>query len=234
MAHFIFLIMAPLTRSLFKTVVRHTFEQLPDELLIEVLSNLGDRDLGAALCSGKRFSVLKEQIWRAVCAKRWPHWFAITKSTQVPWRRQAELFSLRERELLVQPNQQAIQKTQTVVTPNNRAVLAEWLAEVCLEAFEQPSGGLTVLPTVCIAEDRHPLKVLGAMYRCPGIGSWSPPLYSRPSLILTTTFHSTTWRSSHGKRLPLGPVVLPLLSVGGQTSTLLDEASALPAQFNSP
>lgn len=148
--------MAPLTRSLFKTVVRHTFEQLPDELLIEVLSNLGDRDLGAVLCSGKRFSVLKEQIWRAVCAKRWPHWFAITKSTQVPWRRQAELFSLRERELLVQPNQQAIQKTQTVVTPNNRAVLAEWLAEVCLDPFDQPSGGLNVLPTVCIAEDRHP------------------------------------------------------------------------------
>lgn len=148
--------MAPLTRSLFKTVVRHTFEQLPDELLIEVLSNLGDRDLGAALCSGKRFSVLKEQIWRAVCAKRWSHWFAITKSTQVPWRRQAELFSLRERELLVQPNQQAIQKTQTVVTPNNRAVLAEWLAEVCLEPFDQPSGGLNALPTVCIAEDRHP------------------------------------------------------------------------------
>ncbi|CAL5228946.1 g12177 [Coccomyxa viridis] len=69
--------MAPLTRSIFKTVVRHTFEQLPDELLIE-----------------------------------------------------AELLSLRERELLVQPNQQAIQKTQTVVTANNRTVLAEWLAEV--------------------------------------------------------------------------------------------------------
>lgn len=150
-------IMAPLTRSIFKTVVRHTFEQLPDELLIEVLSHLSDRDLGAALCSSKRFSVLKEQIWRAVCAKRWSHWFAVTRSTQVPWRRQAELLSLRERELLVQPNQQAIQKTQTVVTPSNRAVLAEWLAEVGIERFRQSSDGSHVLPTACSTEDRcHP------------------------------------------------------------------------------
>ena len=156
--HFAFhLIMAPLTRSIFKTVVRHTFEQLPDELLIEVLSHLCDRDLGAALCSSKRFSALKDHIWRAVCAKRWPHWFAVTRSTQVPWRRQAELLSLRERELLVQPNQQAIQKTQTVVTPNNRAVLAEWLAEVRVERFLLSSAPSHPLPTACIVEDRcHP------------------------------------------------------------------------------
>ena len=149
--------MAPLTRSIFKTVVRHTFEQLPDELLIEVLSHLCDRDLGAALCSSKRFSVLNEQIWRAVCAKRWPHWFAVTRTTQVPWRRQAELLSLRERELVVQPNQQAIQKTQTVVTPSNRAVLAEWLAEVRATPILRSSAGSHVLPTAYIAEDRcHP------------------------------------------------------------------------------
>ncbi|CAK0784974.1 hypothetical protein CVIRNUC_008179 [Coccomyxa viridis] len=119
-----------ITRALHKTVVRHTFEQLPDELLVEILSHLSDRDLGAALCSSQRFTVLREQVWRAVCARRWPQWFAVVKVTQVPWRRQAELLSLRERELVVQPNQRAIQKTQTVVTPNNRAVLAEWLAEV--------------------------------------------------------------------------------------------------------
>lgn len=144
-----------ITRSLFKTVVRHTFEQLPDELLIEVLSHLSDRDLGAALCSSKRFCVLREQIWRAVCARRWPHWFAVTRSTQVPWRRQAELLNLRERELLVQPNQQAIQKTQTVVTPNNRAVLAEWLAEVGIKVAAYPAGRFPALPTVIFAEDRQ-------------------------------------------------------------------------------
>jgi hypothetical protein len=147
-----------ITRSLFKTVVRHTFEQLPDELLIEVLSNLSDRDLGAALCSSKRFSVLKEPTWRAVCAKRWPHWFPIIRSTQVSWKRQAELLSLRERELLVQPNQQAIQKTQTVVTPSNRAVLAEWLAEVTFGTPVLPSNCSPALQTAGFADDRWPLR----------------------------------------------------------------------------
>ena len=156
-------IMAPLTRSIFKTVVRHTFEQLPDELLIEVLSHLCDKDLGAALCSSKRFSVLKEQIWRAVCATRWPHWFAVTRSTQVPWRRQAELLSLRERELVVQPNQQAIQKTQTVVTPSNRAVLAEWLAEVRLG----PSCSHPLARTYCRPRI---LQKIGAILE----GTWRP------------------------------------------------------------
>ena len=153
-----FLPIMAITRSLFKTVVRHTFEQLPDELLIEVLSNLSDRDLGAALCSSKRFSVLKEPIWRAVCAKRWPHWFPIISSTQVSWKRQAELLSLRERELLVQPNQQAIQKTQTVVTPSNRAVLAEWLAEVTFSTPVHPSECSAALPTAGFADDRWPLR----------------------------------------------------------------------------
>ena len=136
-----------ITRALHKTVVRHTFEQLPDELLVEILSHLSDRDLGAALCSSQRFTVLREQVWRAVCARRWPQWFAVVKVTQVPWRRQAELLSLRERELVVQPNQRAIQKTQTVVTPNNRAVLAEWLAEVALYTPGRSSVPFIALPT---------------------------------------------------------------------------------------
>ena len=37
------------------------------------------------------------------------------------------------------------------------------------------------------------------------------------------------WRSSHGTRLPDG-APLPVLSVGGQTSTPLDEASVLPCR----
>jgi len=51
------------------------------------------------------------------------------------WRRQSELFELREREesALAPLAGDAIAKTQKVVQPRHRAVLAEWLAEVIEE-----------------------------------------------------------------------------------------------------
>ena len=54
------------------------------------------------------------------------------KAEEIAWRRQAELFELREREeLAIAPLAGgAIAKRQTVVQPRHRAVLAEWLAEV--------------------------------------------------------------------------------------------------------
>lgn len=118
------------TRSLFKTQVRAAFEQLPDELLMEVLAHLKDRDLGVALCTSKRFFACKEPVWREASAKRWPAWYAVAQGSEIPWRRQYEMLSLRERELLVLPSLAAIQKKQTVVNAQNRAVLTEWLAEV--------------------------------------------------------------------------------------------------------
>ena len=127
------------TRSLFKSSVRARFYQVPDELLIEILSHLQDKDLGVALCSSKRFWACKEPIWKAACARRWPAWFAVAQGSTVPWRRGYELLSLRERELLAVPSQAAIEKTQTVVNARNRAVLTEWLAEVSPDASPTPS-----------------------------------------------------------------------------------------------
>ncbi len=119
------------TRSLFKVYVRAAFENLPDELLMEILAHLKDRDLGVALCTSKRFYACREAVWREASAKRWPTWFAVAQGSEIPWRRQYEMLSLRERELLVLPSLAAIQKKQTVVNAQNRAVLTEWLAEVC-------------------------------------------------------------------------------------------------------
>lgn len=119
------------TRSLFKNQVRVAFEQLPDELLMEILAHLKDKDLGVALCTSKRFFACKEPVWRDASAKRWPAWFAVAQGTEIPWRRQYEMLSLRERELPVVPSLAAILKKQTVVNAQNRAVLTEWLAEVC-------------------------------------------------------------------------------------------------------
>ncbi|CAL8462949.1 g2483 [Coccomyxa elongata] len=118
------------TRSLFKVYVRAAFENLPDELLMEILAHLKDRDLGVALCTSKRFYACREAVWREASAKRWPTWFAVARGSEIPWRRQYEMLSLRERELLVLPSLAAIQKKQTVVNAQNRAVLTEWLAEV--------------------------------------------------------------------------------------------------------
>jgi hypothetical protein len=119
-----------LTRSIYRSVLRAAFEGLPDEILIEVLSHLPEKDLGIALCSCKRFLALKEQIWKAACAKRWPQWYEVAQKSKLPWRREYELLSLRERELLVVPSLEVMKKMQTVVNEQNRAVLAEWLAEV--------------------------------------------------------------------------------------------------------
>lgn len=122
--------MVALTRSVYRNYVRAAFEGLPDELLIEVLSHLPERSLGMALSSCKRFHACKEPVWKAACAKRWPQWYEVAQRTRLPWRREYELLSLRERELLVVPSAEAMKKTQTVVNEQNRAVLAEWLAEV--------------------------------------------------------------------------------------------------------
>lgn len=118
------------TRNQSKQLARLAFEQLPDELLMEILAHLKDRDLGVALCVGRRFFACKEAVWREACAKRWPTWHAVARGSELPWRRQYEMLSLRERELLVLPNLAGIQKKQTVVNAQNRAVLTEWLAEV--------------------------------------------------------------------------------------------------------
>ena len=106
------------------------YERMPDELLIEMLSYLQDKDLGVALCASKRFSSCKEVIYMQACAKRWPGWFKVVRGSEVPWRRGYELLSLRERELTAVPLLSAILSRQTVVNARNRAVLTEWLAEV--------------------------------------------------------------------------------------------------------
>lgn len=113
-------------------------------------STSGDfRDLGRALCAAPWLRELGEHAWAATVRRRWPRWAAIadaarekraiavepprcSKAEEIAWRRQAELFELREREeLAIAPLAGgAIAKKQTVVQPRHRAVLAEWLAEV--------------------------------------------------------------------------------------------------------
>ena len=114
-------------------------------------STSGDfRDLGRALCAAPWLRELGAHAWAATVRRRWPRWAAIadaarekraiaeeprcSKSEEIAWRRQAELFELREREeLAIAPLLGGtIAKKQTVVQPRHRAVLAEWLAEVSI------------------------------------------------------------------------------------------------------
>ena len=74
--------------------------------------------------------------WRLACQRRWPAWASIADCKETAWRRQYELFELRERELLAVPQLPALRRVQTVVNERHRAVLTEWLAEVC------PRGGV--------------------------------------------------------------------------------------------
>ena len=129
------------TRSLFRTKVRAAFELLPDEIIAEIFSHLQDKDLGVALSSSRRFFVQRDQIWRAACARRWPAWYALAKGSIVPWRREYEMLTMREKELFIVPSLSKIAKTQTVVNAHNRAVLTEWLAEVSSDGAHLASDG---------------------------------------------------------------------------------------------
>lgn len=128
----------------------------------------GLRDLGRALCAAPWLRELGAHAWAATVRRRWPRWAAIadaarekksadataaepiggngSKAAETAWRRQAELFELREREeLAVAPLLNgAIAKKQAVVQPRHRAVLAEWLAEVRGEVILM--GNSTVRP----------------------------------------------------------------------------------------
>ena len=161
------------TRSLLRSRVGHLYERMPDELLIEILSYLQDKDLGVALCASKRFSSCKEVIYMQACAKRWPGWFKVVQGSEVPWRRGYELLSLRERELTAVPLLSAILSKQTVVNARNRAVLTEWLAEVSRAVDWCWLPALTVWPVAAVCRSSPSLLLPDDITHCltlPGGG----------------------------------------------------------------
>ena len=118
------------TRSQSVAHLRSVVECFPEELWIEVLSNLRGKDLGRIACVCKSFAGLREQVWKGACRKRWPAWFHLAQAPETQWRRQYELLELRERERAAVPNVATIHKLQRVVNSRHRTVLTEWLAEV--------------------------------------------------------------------------------------------------------
>ena len=113
--------------------MRGISEHFPEELWIEVLSHLGGKDIGRAVCATQAFAHIRESVWRSACEKRWPVWSQIAASADTQWKRQYELLELREKEVAAVPCVQAITKLQKVVNPRHRMVLTEWLAEVFVE-----------------------------------------------------------------------------------------------------
>ena len=118
------------TRSRSKAQLRSITEHFPEELWIEVLSHLGGKDIGRAVCATQVLANVRESVWRAACERRWPLWSQVAASADTHWKRQYELLELREKELDAVPCVQAINKLQKVVNPRHRMVLTEWLAEV--------------------------------------------------------------------------------------------------------
>ena len=105
-------------------------EHLPEKLWIEVLSHLGDKDIGRAVCATQVFARVRERVWRSACERRWPAWSQVAASADTQWERQLELLELREKEVDAVPCVQAVDKLQKVVKFRHRMVLTEWLAEV--------------------------------------------------------------------------------------------------------
>ena len=103
---------------------------LPEELLIEILGRLSQRELASALCACSGLAGLREQAWRAAYFRRWPQWSAIAAEPEAQWRRQYELLSLRDAEAGSLPNVAAVRQVQRAVTERHRSILTEWLCEV--------------------------------------------------------------------------------------------------------
>ena len=118
------------TRSRSRAQLRGMAEHFPEELWIEVLSHLGGKDIGRAICATQVFANVRESVWRSACERRWPAWSQVAASADTQWKRQYELLELREKEVDAVPCVQAISKLQKVVNPRHRMVLTEWLAEV--------------------------------------------------------------------------------------------------------
>ena len=118
------------TRSMTRARLQQAMDSFPEDLWVLVLSNLQGRELGVALCATRQFFRMSQHVWHLACQKRWPAWTSIAESKEAVWRRQYELFELRERELLAVPQLPALRRMQTVVNERHRAVLTEWLAEV--------------------------------------------------------------------------------------------------------
>lgn len=153
------------TRSKSKAQLRSITEHFPEELWIEVLSHLGGKDIGRAVCSTQVLANVRKSVWRAACERRWPVWSQVAASADTHWKRQYELLELREKELEAVPCVQAINKLQTEVNPRHRMVLTEWLAEVAracanefagIESLRQltvSSQALHLAPTVQVSWD---------------------------------------------------------------------------------
>jgi len=124
------------TRAQTRARLAAAMDAFPEDLWVLVLSHLQGRELGVALCATRQFTAIGPHAWRAACQRRWPAWACIADCKEAAWRRQYELFELRERELLAVPAVAALRRVQTVVNERHRAVLTEWLAEV------RPTDGL--------------------------------------------------------------------------------------------
>lgn len=164
------------TRSRSRAQLRGMVGHFPDELWIEVLSHLGGKDIGRAVCATQVFANVRDSVWRCACERRWPAWSQIAASADTQWKRQYELLELREKEVDAIPCVQAINKLQKVVNPRHRMVLTEWLAEVHMSKFARVKGcdchwivscSTALAPHLC---------------RCLGTGNWSQPSCSRPSV----------------------------------------------------
>ena len=85
-------------------------DDFPTDLWIEVLSNLRGKDLGKIACVSKHFRSINDCVWQQACSKRWPEWTSIAQNPETQWRRQYELFELRDKELEAIPDLAAIKK----------------------------------------------------------------------------------------------------------------------------
>ena len=109
------------------------FSALPTDLWIECLSFLPHGDLARALCTCKTLAKESAEAWKATCYRRWPRWAAIAAHPGSDWRRVTEFCCLRESEQAVTTIDPiaTLSKSQDIVKERHRAILAEWMCEVC-------------------------------------------------------------------------------------------------------
>lgn len=90
-------------------------------------------NLSSALCVSKSFAASSQSVWKKACFERWSNWATVSAEPDdiiENWKRQAELFALRETEFYATELLKGSLRPQKIVTDRHRGILTEWLCEV--------------------------------------------------------------------------------------------------------
>ena len=138
----------------------------PRELWTLVLSNLSARQIAQAGLVCREWAGIQPAALQLACELRWPEWCSAARAPHsANWKRLHELFEQRERDHGAVGSLAGFGRTQKVVSPRHRAILAEWLIEVRPSASQLDQSTKQLLYSL-FGGPRRPIRLLQATVGC--------------------------------------------------------------------